>query len=187
MYKVLIIFLSVVLAISLSFIGLTPVDKSEDKPQSVFILPLSLKSIEEEAFSDTAATVIVLPDGFLKIGEKAFDKAWNLKAVYIPNTTEYVADSAFAINSNLTIHGIDDSYAKDWAYSHGIPFVVDNVWNAIAQSGRTHNTRTDPVQRIIAALVFLIFFELFRLSCYEKRSRRSQDRPELNPIDYNFP
>ena len=123
----------------------------------------------------------------MQIGEKAFDKAWRLTDVYIPGTTHFIADSAFHISTDLTIHGIDGSYAEDWAYSHEIPFVVDNVWNVIVQSGRTHNTRTDPIKRYIATLVLIILYEFFRLSFYEVRSRRPQDRPELNPIDYRFP
>lgn len=183
--KVVCIFI-LFITIELFSLGTVHVEASEIKPYT-FALPLSLQEIGEETFSGTAVVTVVFPDGFLRVGEKAFDKAWHLTDIYIPETTEYIADSAFPIIPNLTIHGIDGSYAEDWAYSHEIPFVVDNVWNIIVQNGRTHSTRTDPIRRYIATLVLIILFTFFRLSYYEVRSRRPQDRPELNPIDYCFP
>ena len=152
-----------------------------------FQLPLSLEVVEDEAFSGTAVETVFFPDGFLKVEEKAFDKAGHLSDIYIPETTEYIADSAFPISKILAIHGIDGSYAENWAYYHGIPFVVDNVWNVIVQSGTTYNTQTDTIKRYIDTLVLIILFGLFRLNYYEVRSRRPQDRPELNPVYYRFP
>lgn len=156
-------------------------------PQDTFVLPLSLREIEEDAFSGTAAETVILPKGFLKIDQNAFEGAWRLTDVYIPDTTECIADSAFSATSNLTVHGMDGSYAKDWAYRHEIPFVVDNVWYVIPESGRLHTVRTYPTSRHIATVVLIILFELFGLSYYEVRSRRPQDRPELYPINYRFP
>lgn len=161
-------------------------DELENK-QAVFVLPLSLQEIEEEAFFDTAVETVVFPEGLLRIGEKAFDKAWHLTDVYIPVTTECIADSAFSSSSNLKIHGIDGSYANEWANKQEIPFVVDNIWDIIVRSGRMNNTRTNPIKRYVTTLVLIILFEAFRYSYYEVRSRRPQDRPELNPIDYRFP
>lgn len=152
-----------------------------------FLLPDSLQIVGDEAFSGTAVETVIFPDGFLQIGERAFDTARHLTDVYIPKTTEYIADSAFPITSKLTLHGIDGSYAKDWANRHDIPFVVDDIWNVCIARGNSHNTQTNPIYRFIATIVLIILFSFLRSCYYELRSRRPQDRPELNPIDYRFP
>ena len=162
-------------------------EKTNSGIDRTFIFPLSLEIIEDEAFEGSAVETVVFPDGLLSIGSRAFGNAYFLTDVYIPDTTTYIADSAFFVTPNLTIHGLDGSYAMDWANSHKISFVVDHVRNTIVQSRRQHNTRTDPMNRFIVLPVLLILFEFFRLGYYELRSRRPQDRPELNPIDYRFP
>ena len=187
MKKSIILMLTLLMALLLFSSTTAYADKLEMKSQATYVLPLSLKEIEEEAFSGTAVETVVFPEGFLQIGEKVFENAWHLADVYLPETTEYIADSAFFITPNLTIHGIDGSYTMDWAYHHKIPFVVHNVWNAIIQSGRTNNSQTDAINWAFLTIVLLLLFEFFRYSYCEVRSRRPQDRPELNPIDYRFP
>ena len=155
--------------------------------ESLFILPSSLMIIEDEAFEGVAAQTVVLPNGFLSIGKGAFENAPYLKDIYIPESTQYIDDSAFSINSDLTVHGIDGSYAKDWACKNEIPFVIDDVWSIFVPSGRFSNTLSKPINRPIAIIVLVILFELFRLNYFAVRSRRPQDRPELYPISYRFP
>lgn len=154
---------------------------------STFLLPDSLQIVGDEAFSGTAVETVIFPDGFLQIGERVFDKARHLTDVYIPKTTEYIADSAFPITTNLTIHGIDDSYAKDWAHRHEIPFVIDDIWNVFVLTGISHNTHKKPINQFISTIVLIIIFSFFRSCYFELRSRRPQDRPELYPIEYRFP
>ena len=162
-------------------------EEIDSEKERTFVFPSSIEIIEDEAFEGSAVETVVFPDGLLSIGSRAFGNAYFLTDVYIPDTTTYIADSAFFVTPNLTIHGLDGSYAMDWANSHKISFVVDHVRNTIVQSRRQHNTRTDPMNRFIVIPVLLILFEFFRLGYYELRSRRPQDRPELNPIDYRFP
>lgn len=162
-------------------------DTSFNSSNKTFVLPSSIIVIEDEAFEGTAVKVVVLPDGLLSIGARAFENARFLTDVYIPDTTEYIADSAFSITSSLTIHGIDGSYAKDWAHRHEIPFVIDDIWTVFVLRGNSHNTQTNPINRIIATIVLIIIFSFFRSCYYEIRSRRPQDRPELYPIEYRFP
>lgn len=154
---------------------------------NTFLFPSSVKIIEDEAFEGTSVKIVILPDGLLYIGARTFDNAPFLTDVYIPDTTEHIADSAFYLTSNLTIHGIDGSYAKDWAYKHKVPFIVDDIWNVFVPGDRSQNTQTNPINRFIATIVLVILFSLFRCCYFELRSRRPQDRPELNPIDYRFP
>lgn len=160
--------------------------KSETKNESTFVLPASLLVIEDEAFSDTAAESVILPKGFHQIGDKAFDGMSNLSDVFIPDTTELIADSAFFITENLTIHGINDSYAEDWASEREIPFIVDDIWNVVDLGVGFHNECIDLIWRNFEAL-FILIFALYRCGNNLARSKRPQDRPELNPIDYCFP
>ena len=152
-----------------------------------FILPSSLMVIEDEAFEETAVQQVILPEGLVSIGERAFENDAYLTDVYIPGTTEYIADSAFSMTANLTIHGIDGSYAMEWARRNEVPFVVDDIWNGLALKGKTHHPQHDPISGFITIVVLLIAFWFIRSCDYERRSRRPQDRPELNPIDYRFP
>ena len=159
------------------------IDPGNDR---TFIFPSSLERIEDEAFEGTAAETVIFPEGLISIGSRAFEHVQGLKDVYIPDTTTSIADSAFSA-ADITIHGIDGSYAMSWASSHEIPFVAENIWNTVVQSVRSHNTRTDPIHQIAITIVLIALLEFFKFSCYELRSRRPKDRPELNPIDYRFP
>lgn len=178
-----VLFVLIILPLS-STISTEGTDAEADR---LFTLPSSLLIIEDEAFEGVAAQTVVFPDGLQSIGKGAFANASSLKEVYIPDSTQYIGDSAFSVNSGLTIHGIDGSYAKDWANKHEIPFVIDDVWSVFVPSGRFSNTLPNPVSRPVATIILVILFELFRLNYYGVRSRRPQDRPELYPINYRFP
>ncbi len=162
-------------------------EKAGIEADKAFIFPSSLVRIEDEAFVDTAAETVVFPEGLLSIGSRAFENTESLTDIYIPATTEYIADSALPITQNLTIHGLDNSYAKEWAYQHGVPFVVDNIWNAVAPNAGEHNTRPNQINRFIPVLILILLFGLYRFGYEDIRSRRQQDRPELFPLNYRFP
>ena len=155
--------------------------------KAAFVLPSSLQLIEDGAFSNIAAETVILPDGLLQIGENALDGVRSLTDIYIPDTTEYIADSAISCAQDITIHGTDNSYAKDWAERHGIPFVVDDIWHLFILKGMSEDTQTKPMYHYIGTIVLIILFSFFRSCYYELRSRRPQDRSELYPIEYRFP
>ena len=171
----------------LPLFGIASAEETEAGNGGTFKLPASLLVIEDEAFAGTAAQTVILPEGLESIGAGAFEDVPTLKDVYIPNTTTYIADSALTVTPDLTIHGIDNSYAKDWAHEHEIPFVVDDIWTKVVQSGWVPTVRVERTNLYIATIVLIILFEFFRLGYYEVRSRRPQDRPDLYPIEYRFP
>lgn len=164
----------------------TNADKTNPDDSATFKLPSSLVTIENEAFEGTAVETVVLPDGLIDIGPGAFEAVATLKDVYIPDTTTYIADSAFAITSDLTIHGVEGSYAKEWAYRHEVSFVADNIWTVTSQIRDAHNLQINPAYWQYITLLVLIISIAFYVF-YDYRSRRPQDRQELNPIDYCFP
>ena len=167
--------------------SVTTAGEKEFSQESVFIFPSLLQRVDEEAFSGTAVKTIIFPNGLLQIGDRAFENAWDLTYIFIPKTTEYIADSAFTITPNLTIYGVDGSYSKEWAHSHEIPFVVNDIWNVFIPERGPQNTPSNPISRCIATIVLVLVFLLFRSYDYRLRSRRPQDRPELYPIEYRFP
>lgn len=187
MSKRIIILLTMLLAILLCSLPTTYAGEAEINSQATYIFPLSLQKIEEDAFSGTAAETVIFPDGLLRIGENTFSGAWNLTDVYIPESTEYIADSAFSITQGLTIHGIDGSYAREWAERHQIPFVADDIWSALPKSGSSLNEQGFSGKRQVAAVNPKKVIAVHERSKDEKESKRPQDRPELNPIDYRFP
>ena len=160
---------------------------SAESGSDFYVFPLSLLVIEEEAFDGTAARTVMLPDGFLIIEENAFANVVSLTDVFIPHTTKYIANSAFPEMIDFVIHGEKGSYALEWAQEHSIRFDTEIDRNV------------PPVRRMLLGLeaavssLFgcIITPEMIRKIIPkaedEDKSRRPQDRPELNPIDYKFP
>lgn len=89
------------------------------------ILPSSMETIEEEAFEGGAFKYIVLPEGAVTIGKRAFADCPNLKDIYIPEKTTGIAADAFEGVSGLTIHGREGSYAEYYAQKFGYGFAKE--------------------------------------------------------------
>ena len=92
-------------------------------PDPDLILPASLKTIEEEAFSGGAFVYAKLPEGTESIQARAFADCPNLKFIYIPESTTVIHRTAFENVSNLTILGQKGSYAGYFANSFGYNFI----------------------------------------------------------------
>ena len=68
------------------------------------VIPASLRSIEEEAFSGIAAQVIIVPSSCENIGSRAFENCKYLEFVYIPAKLDgQIPDDAFEGCDNLQI------------------------------------------------------------------------------------
>ena len=59
-------------------------------------LPAAIKEVEPEAFMNVSAQVIIVPNGCVTIGSRAFANCTNLRYVILPSTLETLADDAFA-------------------------------------------------------------------------------------------
>ena len=151
------------------------------------LFPSSLLWIEESAFEETAFCKLFFRDGLRGVGERAFSGMEQLDSAYIPPSTEYIADSAFARSGIKTIHGLDGSYAQRWAGLHYIRFEHADYW---------YTPTFDPLTAIVLLSSSLTIFSFWTESKKSKIvqylrsfvvSMRPQDRPELHPVDYRFP
>lgn len=155
--------------------------------EDYFIFPSSLEVIEDEAFEGTSVQTIILPKGFLSIGDNAFQDALDITDVFIPESTNFIAEHAFSSDGNITIHGIQGSYAAEWANEHKVLFAKIDIWYGrfLPEHAKTAFCRCVEHERADLSLLDSILSH--RLAKNEGKSKRPQDRPELNPIDYRFP
>ena len=94
-----------------------------DEPD--FKLPAALTVIEEGAFEGLAMEVVRCPETLTEINARAFADCTQLRQIYIPESTETIADNAFAgCPGNLTIFGVEGSQAENYADRNGILFIV---------------------------------------------------------------
>ena len=161
--------------------------EAESVKESVFTLPALLEKIEDEAFEGTAAKTVILPGELEEIGERTFAQSRTLKTIQIPESVIFIGEHAFEGVSNLTIQGIEGSYAARWAREHKFSFVQNE----------TSLSQIEKVGKVLKNSAFA----LLMLSCVNpdtslwrrrrteilEKSMRPQDRPELYPIDYVFP
>lgn len=106
------------------------------------ILPDSIKRIGKSAFARTAIKTITLPENLVEIDDYAFYRCWGLREVVIPDSVRIIGSHAFSClylekitipesvteigedaftdNENLTIYTTKNSFAYEYANSHGI-------------------------------------------------------------------
>lgn len=178
-------FKALLFAFSCVLLSFASADAEPEK--KTFELPSSLERIEDEAFEGTAIEIIILPDGFLYIGENAFRDVWSLKDVYIPDSVVYIADSALMDADSYTIHGEKGSCAEDWAREHNVPFAETETLRFMLNNAPVFDgniTARDAIQEILDS------FGPCRTGNKPQRNDRSlspKDRPEFHPIDFWFP
>ena len=86
-------------------------------------LPANLTAVEAEVLTNTAAEVVVIPEGCESIGSLAFS-ASKVGRVEIPASVTSIADDAF-VGCTVTISAPEDSFAMNWAKEHGVPYIVE--------------------------------------------------------------
>ena len=154
---------------------------------SVFLLPASLTTIETEAFLGTPVNTVVFREEILHIADYAFENTPGLTDIYISAPMVEIDDHAFPLNERLTLHAAAGSSAQAWADRHEVGFDVFSVWSI--------RSALEILWALQACLI--LYGDLGSIpekkgkACRQLstafRSRRPQNRPELNPIDYKFP
>lgn len=85
----------------------------------VFVIPSGVQTIEEEAFSGTSASTLVIPDTTSSIESKAFASCNELTDVYLPEKTVSIAEDAFDSPEKLKYHVYMGSANANWALDRG--------------------------------------------------------------------
>jgi hypothetical protein len=65
---------------------------------------------------------VILPERLTAIQGYTFAKDEKLTAVYIPKSVTTIDDNAFTNSAKVTIYGVKDSYAEDFANTNNLPF-----------------------------------------------------------------
>ncbi|MBR5560121.1 MAG: leucine-rich repeat protein [Clostridia bacterium] len=104
--------------------GSSIVTLAQSSPK-IFTLPAGTTAIKDEAFVGVACTDLVLPDGLVSIGERAFSGCAELVNVYLPASLTAIADDAFdGCSDQITFICPDGSAAQAYAQAHGFSFTV---------------------------------------------------------------
>lgn len=161
--------------------------ESDTGNSAVFVLPASLKVIDESAFEETAAETVIISDSAEIIGNRAFADIRTLRIIHIPDSVKYIGDLAFEGSLNVAFRGVENSYAAAWAHMHNVAFSQEE----------TTLTWLVKLGKLLQGGFFLSFClgyicpndQFWQRKKMENRekSMRPQDRPELYPIDYRFP
>ena len=179
--------LMIIMSLYISPFALTNQKADNYTSNGTFVLPASILLVDNEAFSGTSVETAVFPNGFLLLGDMAFSSASELRRVYLPASLSEIGTDVFSENTNLTIHGVEKSFAQTWAEENGITFVNDDIWAKVQTPNGFH------VESLLALSFIICPFEDERIRRIKWKageflcSMRPQDRPELNPIDYRFP
>ena len=163
-------------------------EESSAASDSVFLLPGSLQQIGDEAFEGIAAETVIAQRELLCIGEGVFANNHHLMDIYIPQATESISDTAFLNTQNYSIHGVAGSYAEDWAEENQIPFTPDyDMWRVYILNERFPGVQGFSARHRFDSINPQKTITANTRGVEEGISKRPQDRPELNPIDYRFP
>ena len=101
------------------------------------IIPNSVTSIGDHAFSGCALASVVIPDGVTSIGELAFHQCSSLTSVTIPNSVTSIGRSAFSFCSSLTSITIPNSVTsiEDNVFSGCDSFTSITIPNSVTSIG----------------------------------------------------
>lgn len=185
--KKTIAFIVLLVTISLNLCALFNTSRCINNPNEKNAFPRALLSIEEEAFSGTALKTVVLPNGFLSIGEQAFENMVSLTDMYIPSTTQNISEMAFSEDSDSLIHGVEDSFVSEWAKTHNVPFVDEEKLRMILANDYLARAHRASMVSKCQVVIIQKNTQKFNKTNEQNVSKRPQDRSELNPIDYRFP
>ena len=152
----------------------------------IFVMPASLRSIGDSAFEDTMPNAVYLSESVQDIGPRAFAGRARLSVVCIPAGVTYIGEDAFAGRGQVLIVGLPRSYAEEWARKHGYRFIYMDVWIAM---GGAPGQFINKIQTVIRGQT-TDASEDYRLICRAldvPLIQNPKERPELYPIDYDFP
>ena len=115
------------------------------------VLPQTLKTIGNRAFSRADFSEIVLPEGLEVIGEMAFMGCYNLRELIIPESVGYIGADVFLANQAILIRLEAAEVSKYWSTSWNSgnrPVIIDCKNNDKATDGYIYVYYDDLLYRI---------------------------------------
>lgn len=70
---------------------------------------------------------LVIPWGVTEIGAEAFKNCTRLKHIYIPENTSGIAENAFSYPEEITVYGVEGSYAQQYADHKNMIFSAETA------------------------------------------------------------
>lgn len=150
-----------------------------------FIMPGSLIAVEESAFEGTAAMVVILPEGAERLEERSFALMPNLRVMFIPESVHTIGESAFDGTHRLTFVGIEGSAAQGYARQHGFAFMRLDLW--LGTRVRVGEVTAASLWILGALICALLLKRLFCAGLNPDPGTCPKIRPEMYPLDYDFP
>lgn len=90
---------------------------------SVLQIPVGTTIIDDEAFfGDYSLRTIIIPEGVVYIGVRAFCFS-GIEKIFLPASLEYIADNAFLDCRGFVVHAPAGSYAYNWCKEHSFSVV----------------------------------------------------------------
>lgn len=87
-------------------------------------LPSGLKTLEESSFEGSAVRDVIVPEGTLSIGKRAFANCSRLDMITIPASVTEIAADAFAGTTGLTVLCTEGSAAHSFAVKNSMPHCI---------------------------------------------------------------
>ena len=117
----------------------------KDSEKSQFIIPSTVKTIDDEVFRRaTYLQSVKMPDSVTSIGKYAFSSCTSLKSITIPDSVTSIGDSAFSFCDSLTSVTIGDSVTSigDLAFFNCSGLKSINIPDSVTSIGVETFSRT---------------------------------------------
>ena len=117
-------------------------------------IPEGIKAIPKHAFRYlTTLKEVVLSEGMTSIGVYAFDGCTALAKIWIDEVVTDIGNYAFQNCTNLTIHGVEGSYAQEYAEASNIPFSTELlVYPSVSIAGQVEDENGDGIPGVMVTL-----------------------------------
>lgn len=92
-------------------------------------------AIDDYGLNGSAWGDIVLPEGLISIGERAFCRCYRADTITVPASVTFIGDEAFTDECSAMLRVTEGSYAAQYAQENGIPYTYDMEYKVFNSGG----------------------------------------------------